>query len=168
MRNRIVLVITISWILCSCKTEPDLVLHQKAGENFTFYTSQELYNQAMGKRLTDTGNSFTIKSVVSTKDDPSTGHDLLKITVSHPGSCDGKFEFIWDGAIMESYPEQINIFLRLPGSCPDGDQITETVLHLDLDEFIGQPDLVDRAVFHIVNGSVSSGDEDMSVSFSFS
>ncbi|HEY9487497.1 MAG TPA: hypothetical protein VIQ51_04155 [Chryseosolibacter sp.] len=167
MRNRIVLIMSISWILCSCKTEPDLVLRQKPGENFTFYTSRELYNQAMGERITDTGNAFIIKSAESMRDDPSKGgHDLLKITVSHPRSCDGKFEFIWDGAIMESYPEQINIFLRLPGSCPDDDQITETVLHLDLDEFIGQPDLVDRAVFHIVNGSVSSGDEDMSVSFS--
>ena len=166
MTNQLI-TLTLIWcfFLTSCKTENDMeAMEPRQAEKFIFYGNQEKYRNAISARVNDPGNPFTIKKVQALKNTSPHGHDILEITVSHYRGCSQDFEMIWDGTIMESFPEQVNMFLHLKGACQDDQELVETVLLLDIDEFIGRADLVDRATFHILNGSEASSENDQSVS----
>ena len=133
----------------------------KQGENFKFFTSDEMYNDALGKRSGDYSAPFEILDVAAVKDNLPSGHDFLLVTVEYDESCEGEFEVIWDGRIMESYPVQTHLIMKYNAECSGTDQKTTEIIALDLDEFIGDALLVDEAVFHLLNASKINTDNDV-------
>ena len=125
----------------------------KQGENFKFFASDEMYNDALGKRSGDYSAPFEILDVAAVKDSLPTGHDFLLVTVEYDESCEGEFEVIWDGRIMESYPVQTHLIMKYNAACSNTNQKTIETIAIDLDEFIGDALLVDEAVFHLLNAS---------------
>jgi hypothetical protein len=165
MTNKLItLTLMACSFLSSCKTESDIKpSDSRKAENFIFYGDKERYRNGISTRGNAPSGPFTIKKVEALKNVAPHGHDILEITVSHYPECEQDFDLVWDGAVMESMPEQVNILLNSKGSCQHGQQLTEAVLRLDLDEFIGRADLVDRATFHVLNGSLASDENDQSV-----
>jgi hypothetical protein len=130
------------------------------GKNFKFYTGSELYLTSVSERSTDSA-PFEIREVKTVQDQTPSGHDFLIVTVRHP-DCTGDFEIVWNGAIMESYPLQMNIFLSYKADCNKSSATKETVLSIDLDLFTGNSQLIEETVFHVINGSKVNTDEDVS------
>ena len=162
MRNLIVIAgIMTCFFVGSCKTDDVGAPQAKQGENFVFYTDQALFERVAQERANTNNNGFTINKIEPLKGD---GH-VLQVTVTHARGCGQDFEVIWGGFVMESFPEQTGLLLRLPGTCNDDNGPVERVLLVDLDEFIHLKDIIARATFHIGNGSVAAGINDVSVSF---
>lgn len=163
MRNPVVTLGIIACILLgSCKTDDVDAPQARQAENFVFHTNNALYDRVLKERSNAGDNNFTIDNIEPLKTD---GRHVLRVTVTHARGCSQDFDVIWGGYIMESFPEQTDLFLRLPGTCDSGNEPVQRVLLIDLDEFIGLPDLVGRATFHIKNGSVAPGVNDLSISF---
>lgn len=83
--------------------------------------------------------------------------DTLNVEISYAKGCEGTFDVIWDGAIMESYPMQANLFLKFNATgCPTDFILGETVrkmITIDLVGFIGDEKLVKETIFHVSNAS---------------
>lgn len=136
----------------------------KEGDNFVLYTSERLYKEAIAARASDPGTPFDIVEVELQEKASAKGHNVLRAVVRHPAGCDGQFVFYWDGAVMESSPEQVNILLKLPATCEGNDEMVETELYVDLYEFLGQLEFTDRIMVHLINGSRLSTSNDQNVS----
>lgn len=163
MRNPIAILGIIACVfVASCKTDDVGAPQTMQGENFVFYTDQVLYEHVFQERANNNEHGFTIDKIEPLK---AGGRHILRITLTHARGCGQDFEVIWGGLIMESLPEQTGLLLRLPGACDGDNAPVERVLLVDLDEFIHIKDLVGRATFHIGNGSVAAGINDVSVSF---
>jgi hypothetical protein len=139
----------------------------KEGSNFKFYSSNELYQKNKLERASSSSGPFEIVDVTLTKNKPGSDHDHLTITVQNDSSCSGEFELIWDGMVQLSYPPRTNILMRFNGNCDnDPNSSKQTVIDVDLDEFTGNSELVDEAVFLVINGSKATSDSDVSASVS--
>ncbi|MCG6191188.1 hypothetical protein [Maribellus maritimus] len=119
-------------------------------ENYTFLKSGSLYNEAEKDRSENYSSPFEIENVERTG-------DIMNITVSFPAGCEiNKFEVIWDGMIMESYPVQTRIFIKRNASgCPGSDEMETEVLSVDLEELIfeGNDAQLQDAIIIVSNAS---------------
>ena len=149
--NLIVLVGII--VFTSCSKEDD-VSHGKKypvpiiQENFNFYKSAELYSDAQRMRSESYSDVFEIEKVERVG-------NRLDVTVSYKGNCEiNKFDVIWDGIIMESWPVQTRIMIkRSTSNCDSDGEIKKEILSIDLVELIGDTVLVEGAIFHVSNAS---------------
>jgi hypothetical protein len=118
--------------------------------NYTFLKSGSLYDEAKRDRSENYSSPFEIDSVIRTG-------DIMDITVSFPAGCEtNKFEVIWDGVILESYPVQTRIFVRRTASgCPESDETKSEVLSVDLNELIfnGNDEQLQNAIVIVSNAS---------------
>jgi len=135
------------------------------GENFTFYSDKDLFEQSFLRRSVGGNNEFSIVKVDAVKDYFSNGDDALVVTTSRSTVCEGDFKVIWDGSVMESYPRRINLFLQWNGTCNGSTSPSEDVLVLNINELIGDNALSENSVFSVINGSVSHHGNDQDVSF---
>jgi hypothetical protein len=122
-----------------------------------------LYGTAEKKRSEDYSSPFEIVGVTRSG-------NTMDITVSFQTGCEtNKFDIIWDGTIMESYPPRTRIFVKRNASgCDDSDEIETTVLTVDLNELIFQgndPQLKD-AVIIVSNASKRTGAQNADLSTS--
>jgi len=137
--------------ICGCQNSDTVGgddLTPKEGTNFSFYTSQKLYQEAEAQRSLEYSNSFEIVDV-------ETIDNQMNITVSYVAGCEtNKFDLIWDGVLMESYPYQTRIAVRRTATnCPAEGEIRNEVLSVDLVEFIGDIVTEEPILFHVVNSS---------------
>ena len=154
-------------LISGCQDGKESPATAKEGSNFKFYSSNELYEKNKLERVSSSSAPFEIVNVTLTQNVPGSNHDHLTITVQNDSSCSGEFELIWDGIVQLSYPPRTNILMRFNGNCDSNTNAPEqTVIDVDLDEFTGNPDLVDEAVFLVLNGSKATSDSDISVSVS--
>lgn len=118
--------------------------------NYTFLKSGSLYDEAKRDRSENYSSPFEIDSVIRTG-------DIMDITVSFPAGCEtNKFEVIWDGVILESYPVQTRIFVKRTASgCPESDETKSEVLSVDLNELIfnGNDEQLQNAIVIVSNAS---------------
>lgn len=154
MKNTTFLLALVCLVVLSCQNDSTVDQEPpKKGDNFTFFESKSLYHEALEKRSGDYSAPFEIKKVERVKGAGDAEHDFIHITVEHNKECSGDFELIWSGAVMESYPPQTHIAVRYQATCRDSGQLVQTVLSVDLDTFIGDEELVEIAMFHILNTS---------------
>ena len=118
--------------------------------NYTFLKNTGLYREAQRDRSESYSAPFEIEEVKRTG-------DIMEITVSFPAGCEtNKFEVIWDGTIMESYPPQTRIFVKRTASgCAGTDEITTEVLSVDLEALIfkGHDEQLKEAIIIVSNAS---------------
>ncbi|HEY5826467.1 MAG TPA: hypothetical protein VIT44_18985 [Cyclobacteriaceae bacterium] len=170
MRNQYFSFAFLIVLLSACQGEQDVKENPdaaKEGSNFKFYSSNELYQKNKLERSSSTSGPFEIVDVTLTQNVPGSNHDHLTITVQNDSSCSGEFELIWDGMVQYSYPPRTNILIRFNGACSkEVNTSKQTVIDVDLDEFTGNSDLVEQAVFSVINGSKATSDSDVSASVS--
>lgn len=146
---KLILLATI--VLASCskeKTSDDDPVIPKAGANFNFYKSADLYSEAQDLRSEGYSDAFEITEV------EREGNNL-DITVEFKGNCKtNKFDVIWDGIIMQSWPMQTKLIVKRTSSdCDSNGETKKEIISIDLVEFIGDKVLVDGTVFHVSNAS---------------
>lgn len=130
-------------------------------ENYDFYNSAQLYNKALQLRSESYSDAFEIDNVAREG-------NFLNVTLSYQANCETeKFDVIWDGLILESWPMQIHLIIKRSASDCDleGETITQ-VLAIDLVELISDEVLVDGSVFHISNSSKTSNEANADVTIS--
>jgi len=153
--TNLILVISIM-VFFSCSKEENKNIEDlpvpKVMENFNFYKSSSLYNEAKNARSNSYSDAFEIEKAERIG-------NLLNVTVSYPGNCEiNKFDVIWDGIIMESWPMQISLIIkRTASNCSS--EIKREILSIDLVELINDQALVDGTVFHVSNASKTADQE---------
>lgn len=159
-----VFLLFIIWsaVLAGCESESSgpSASELKNGDNFVFWKDKGKYQQALVDKAKGNGAPFTITEVALVDSQSK----ILRVTTKHPSDCDGKFEFIWNGSVALSYPPQVYLALKYDGECNSTEQTASTTLLLDLDEFMGRPDIPDNSIFHVINGSVTDSSNDKNVS----
>ncbi len=119
----------------------------KAMENYNFYKSAKIYNEAQELRSKNYSDAFEIEKVERTG-------NLLNVTLTYLGNCEtNKFDVIWDGLIAESWPMQTRLIIKRSASSCDDKTLKKEILSIDLVELIGDKVLTEETVFYISNGS---------------
>lgn len=125
----------------------------KVMENYNFYENAEMYNNAQKLRSKDYSSAFDIEKV-------ERDGKMLNVTLAYLGKCEiNKFDVIWDGILMESWPMQTLLIIKRSASNCDDSMLKKEVLSIDLMEFIGDKALVEGTVFYISNGSKTPDEE---------
>lgn len=119
----------------------------KAMENYNFYKSAKMYNEAQDLRSGNYSDAFEIEKVERTG-------NLLNITLSYQGNCEtNKFDVIWDGILLESWPMQTQLIIKRSVSNCDDKGVKKEILSIDLVELIDDKVLVEGTIFYVSNGS---------------
>ncbi len=119
----------------------------KVMENYNFYKSARMYNEAQELRSENYSDAFEIEKVERTG-------NLLNVTLSYLGNCEtNKFDVIWDGILLESWPMQTRLIIKRSASNCDDEELKKEILSIDLEELIGDKVLVEGTVFYVSNGS---------------
>ena len=129
--------------------------------NFTFLKSADTYKQAKEERSDGYSDEFEIDKVERIG-------DILNITVSYFEGCEtNKFEIIWNGTIMESYPEMTIFFVkRTADNCGTQGALKTQVLSLNLIEIIEDEALAKRISITVSNASKKVNTENADVAIS--
>ncbi len=156
----LLVLINLILITVSCQKEQAESFQSLATANFVFLKSIQASNEANEKRSADYSDSFEISKVERDK-------EKLSITVTFPDGCgDSKFELIWNGLIMESYPEMIILYLRRLTDCTvPGNSATRT-LTVNLFEKLGDAALAQRVKIILCNSSKKANTENSDISIS--
>mgnify|MGYP006892257836 FL=1 len=126
------------------------------GENFSFYSSSDMYEELRekGKKgKSGIGDAFEITDVWRTEEDDK---KYLHIEVTHNKACDERFQVVWNGAVAESYPLQTWLLVKLDAEdCPNLNSVTSDTLSLDLYKFLGDERYLadENMIFHVYNVS---------------
>lgn len=138
----------------------------ETGENFTFYKSRAMAEEAEKNRSEEISDLFEIDNVTIEDKD---GQKLMHIAVTQTMGCEesysDKFGVIWDGIMLMIYPPQVGFFLTFDSSgCPELEENVQETITLNLYEIFEDKEFVDEvAKFTVANASKSSQDNDRSV-----
>ena len=136
MKNNILnLALTVGVLLSalfSCDTNTPGAQENKysvAAERYTFYADADKYKEATTGRADKDQCKFTWKVLKVNRNG-----NVLTIDISRPSGCDVKYEIIWDGIILESYPGVANVFLKAQSeNCTNQADTTTDKLVVDLE-----------------------------------
>ena len=158
MKKLKVILLIIPFLMSACNKEEGEDVNMKVEDNYNFYTSNSMYNEAQHLRSDEYSDLFEIESVERKDND-------LYVTISYNDNCDqNEFNVIWNGTVMESYPYQIGLIItREAGNCSAEDEIVTETLVIDLAELIGDEVLVNETLFHVANGSKLPGEENADI-----
>jgi hypothetical protein len=97
---------------------------------YTFHADSEKYQDVNVRRAQEDLCHFSWEILNVSRED-----NILVVEISRPKDCDVRYEIIWDGAIMESYPMMANIFLKaVSDNCIDQDDTITDELVIDLED----------------------------------
>ena len=161
MRNifNLTAVLTLILILASCKEESSeqSSFQNFAKANFSFLKSAQASNEANELRSPAYSALFEIIKIDRNK-------EILNITVTYPDGCsNSKFELIWNGLVLESYPEIIFLYLRRTSDCNVAGNSTSRVLSINLTECLGDAALAQRAKIVLCNTSKKANTENSDI-----
>lgn len=128
-----------------------------APANFSFLKSTKASNEANEQRSSLYSAAFEI-----TKTERNKG--ILKITVTYQEGCgNSRFDLIWNGLVMESYPEMIILYLRRTSDCGVDLKPTSRVLTANLAEYLGDAALAQRVKIILCNSSKKANTENSDI-----
>jgi hypothetical protein len=111
--------------------------------------NKDIFNEAARKRGEENFSApFEIVDVKRTG-------EMLRITVGHGYACQGEFEVIWDGLVMESYPCQTQFFVKFNAKCTTEPAIMLMVmetLEIDLSK-VTDYHVFKTCIIHVSNAS---------------
>lgn len=132
----------------------------RQAENFTFYTSMEMYAELQNHPSDEKSEPFEILDVDRTEKD---GLEYLEIKIVHK-ICEPDSRIIWNGSVADSWPPQVFLFVQLLTNheCENENKKEEKteIFTLDLFDFIGDEFTVENAVFRVLNASKIRNDND--------
>lgn len=158
---RITAKILLLLVLVSCQKETTkdsaMLDNSFAAANLSFIKSIQASNEANQMRSADYSAPFEISKVERNK-------EMLSIAVSYPEGCgDSKFSLIWNGLMLESYPEVIFLYLRRTTVCGSSGSTTSRTLTLNLLTTLGDAALAQRVKIILCNGSKKANTENSDI-----
>jgi hypothetical protein len=130
-------------LLMSCE-QPETDSGAEEALDVNLLKSPDKYADILANREQQSMQTFTIEDV-------KREGDLLKINVK--GGCSASaFKIIWDGAIMLSYPEQVNLVLTHESDQDGCDNTNTFLITVDLSKIFGTHNPSD-VIVNIANGS---------------
>jgi len=145
----------------TCKKESSETsdpLNSFAAANFSFLKSTQASNEANQLRSSEYSAPFEISKVDRNK-------ELLTITVTYPEGCnDSKFMMIWNGLVLESYPEVIFLYLRRTSKCGVVGNSATRALSINLTTCLGDAALAQRVKIILCNTSKKANTENSDIS----
>ena len=161
---KLTIIVTLLLVGFSCKKEEtvsNLMADSAVKSGFNFLKSTQASNDANQQRSSTYSALFEITKVERNK-------DILSVTVTFTGSCaPNNFEVIWNGLVMESYPEAIFLYLkRTVPTCYELDAyiLTSRILTLDLTQCLGDASLAQRVKIILCNTSKKANTENSDIS----
>lgn len=123
----------------------------KAGEGFILFTEKPLYDKLAIAGTSEKGKNFVIESV-------KIEGDYLHVKVSYAEGCSTDlFDVVWDGMVMESYPYQIHLVLKLnPGECTDKQAQVTKELSIHVKDYVGDFATANPTIFSVLNASTKT------------
>ncbi|MEO0333776.1 MAG: hypothetical protein AAF223_19230 [Bacteroidota bacterium] len=139
-------------LFTACQEDPEVTApaDESPQEEVNFHRDKALFEEAAQLRSESYSSPFTIDYV-------GREENTLKVEVSYPKGCEGTFDVIWDGIVMESYPMQACLFLKFSATdCPTEfihEDAEKKAIVIDLVALIGDESLVNETIFHVSNAS---------------
>ena len=156
----ILVLLTLILMTVSCKKEPAESSQSLSASNLAFLKSIQKSNEANEQRSSDYSAPFEISKVERNK-------EILAITVTYPEGCgDSRFELIWNGLILESYPEMIVLYLRRTTDCKVPGSSTSRTLTINLTGYLGDAALAQRVKIILCNSSKKANTENSDITVS--
>ncbi|MCK9411417.1 MAG: hypothetical protein M0Q53_03890 [Prolixibacteraceae bacterium] len=144
----------------TCRKESEVAsvpLDNIAIASLGFLKSIQASNEANQLRSPDYSAPFEISKVDRSK-------NILTITATYPEGCgDSKFTIIWNGLVMESYPEMIFLYLRRTSDCKVAGNATSRVLSINLNACLGDTGLAQRVKIILCNTSKKANSENSDI-----
>jgi hypothetical protein len=157
----LILTVLLSTVLsCEKESADSLSLLDSAKQEYAFLKNTQASNEANQLRSTSYSAAFEITKVERNK-------DQLNITVTYPNDCsDSRFEVIWNGLVMESYPEIVIFYIRRLSDCKTSGTTASRVLSINLTEKLGDAALAQRTKVLLCNASKKANTENSDISAS--
>ena len=146
----------------SCtKESPDSKAYQDlVAQNYSFLKNAQASNEANLMRSDTFSDPFEITKV-------ERKNNILNITVTYPDDCgDTKFEVIWNGLALESYPEIIFFYIKRTSDCKTAEKPAVRVMSVNLAEKLGDAALALRVKVILCNTSKKANTENSDISVS--
>lgn len=146
---------------CSKDTSGNASISKLDKGDYTILLNSEVFDYAKQSRSDVVSDEFEIESIQRKS-------DTLQIVLLFKGNCTtNKFEVIWNGLIMESYPEQTVFLLkRNAENCGSGGAQMRQTLNIDLGEILKDEAMAKRIQVTISNTSKKSAEPNADVSVS--
>jgi len=150
----LLLIVTLS---CEKATEESRLDSNFAAASFSFLKSTKASNEANEQRSSDYSAAFEITKVERNK-------EMLNITVTYQEGCgNSKFDLIWNGLVMESYPEMIIVYIRRSSDCGVDLKPASRVLSVNLTQYLGDAALAQRVKVILCNSSKKANTENSDI-----
>ena len=150
----------------SCKKESaesadaKYAFNDAVASSFSFLKSLKASNEANQLRSTDYSAPFEITKIERNK-------EMLTISVTYAeGSGSSKFELIWNGLVMESYPEMIILYLKRSSVISTETKPASRLLSVNLTESLGDAALAQRVRIVLCNASKKANTENSDITIS--
>lgn len=156
----VILVLVFATASCEKASDESRQDSNFAAANFSILKSTKASNEANELRSSSYSAAFEISKVERNK-------EMLHITVAYQEGCgNSKFDLIWNGLIMESYPEMIIVYVRRSSDCGVDLKPASRVLSVNLAEYLGDPALAQRVKIILCNSSKKANTENSDISVS--
>lgn len=156
----ILVLLTLIFLTVSCQKEPEESSQSLLAANLVFLKSIQKSNEANEQRSPYYSVPFEISKVERNK-------EILAITVTYPEGCnDSKFELIWNGLLMESYPEMMILYLRRTTDCKVPGSSATRILTINLTGYLGDAALAQRVKVILCNTSKKANTENSDIAVS--
>ncbi len=152
--------LTIMVLSCTKESSDSSAYQDFVAQNYSFLKNTQASNEANLMRSDTYSDPFEITKV-------ERKNNILNITVTYPDDCgDTKFEVIWNGLTLESYPEIIFFYLRRTSDCKTAEKQSVRVLSVNLTERLGDAALAQRVKVVLCNTSKKANTENSDISVS--
>ena len=136
-KKQIIGLFLTGWMLTtpSCTSESDFEQQQPSEkytvvqEGYSFFADQKRYKEADVRRAQGGLCDVEWKILQVQR----TGNELT-LQLSKPKDCKVRYEFIWDGTLMESFPMMAHVFVKAVGENCVADEYEEEVIKVELNE----------------------------------
>lgn len=148
---------------CSKDTSGNASVVKLNKGDYDLLLNSEVFNHVKQSRSAAFSDEFEIESIQRKS-------DTLQVVLLFKDDCaTNKFEVIWNGLIMESYPEQTVFLLkRNAENCGTGGAQIRQALNIDLGEILNDEAMAKRIRVTISNASKKSAEPNADVSVSAS
>lgn len=156
----IILTLAIVTFSCEKESQDNLSSFQSDQINYNFINSIQASNEANQLRSASYSASFEISKV-------ERSNEILNITVTYPDGCgNSKFDVIWNGMTLESYPEIIFLYIRRTADCAVSGSTASRILSVNLTGKLGDAALAKRVKIILCNTSKKANTENSDISVS--
>ncbi|MEX0773977.1 MAG: hypothetical protein WEB89_03290 [Balneolales bacterium] len=153
----------VAGLMTGCKQNPASSNEEDAsiqGDNYTLFTSENRFGALQENRSDEVSEPFELVDVIRTDEN---GLNYLQIKITHQ-TCYPEPQIIWNGAVAESAPPQVFLFVQLQAEdkCPAGEEADKKteVFKLNLHGLLGDEYTAKNAVIKVLNASNAHEDND--------